>query len=286
MERFLINFDPKSYKMKNITVVLFLMFSFAYAKAQKVKGNREVTTQIIEVAPFTEINLGEDFEVSLAEGVTPKVDITTDSNLHKYINVEVIDGILTVKSTADIRRSKKMKITLIYTPELRKITAYDEAEITTLTNLRMNDLQVVVKDDAKVFLTGVVENLVFNNMADATSECNLGGDQAQINLAGSSETKALFKYKRIDFIMTDRAEARIEGDADDSTMVLEGNAVLTSEKLDIKDLKLNITRDAEASVNVKKNIELRASGDSKVTLYDNPSISMAEFAGKATLIKG
>jgi hypothetical protein len=286
MERFLVNFETKSYKMKNIAVALFLMLSFAFAKAQKVKGNREVTTQIFEVAPFTEINLGEDFEVSIAEGVTPKVDIATDSNLHRYINVEVIGGILTVKSTADIRRSKRMKITLIYTPELRKITAFDEAEISTATNLRMSDLQVVVKDKAKVFLTGVVENLVFNGMADATAECNLGGDQAQLNLTGSSETKALLKYDRIDFMMTDRATARIEGDADDSTMVLEGKAVLTSEKLDIKDLKLNITRDAEASVNVKKNIELRASGDSKVTLYDNPSINMAEFAGKATLMKG
>jgi hypothetical protein len=32
-------------------------------------------------------------------------------------------------------------------------------------------------------------------------------------------------------MMTDRATARIEGDADDSTMVLEGKVVLTSENL-------------------------------------------------------
>jgi hypothetical protein len=64
-------------------------------------------------------------------------------------------------------------------------------------------------------------------MADAASDCNLGGDHLTYGFI--TETKALLKYDRIDFMMTDRATARIEGDADDSTMVLEGKVVLTSE---------------------------------------------------------
>jgi|GEM_PF-1694878 len=272
--------------MKNTGIVLVMLLSFAFAKAQKVKGNRDVTTRIIEVVEFQEIILGEDFEVSIAEGTAPKVDIATDSNLHQYINVDVIGGILTVKSSADIRRSKKMKITIIYTPGLKKITAFDEAEISSATNLRMTDLELVAKDNSKFFLTGLVDHLVFNGMADSKSEFNLGGEKAQLNLTGSSETKALLKFKQIDFMMTDRATARIEGDADDSSMVLEGKSNLTSEKLDIKNLKLRITRDAEASVNVSRNLEFRGSGDSKTTLYNNAKIDMAEFAGKAALMKG
>lgn len=286
MERFLVRFVYKLIKMKNIGIAMVLLMSFAFAKAQKVKGNREVTTRIIEVADFQELSIGEDFEVSLGEGPTAKIDIATDSNLHQYINVDVIGGILTVKSSADIRRSKRMKITIIYTAGLNKITAFDDAEISSLTNLRMENLEIVVKDDAKVFLTGRADNLVFSGTADSRSECNLGGDTAQINLTGSSDIKALLKYKNIDFTLTDRAQARIEGDADSSTMVLEGRSNLTSEKLDLEDLKLNITKNAEAAVNVSKTLEFRASGDSKTTLYDNPKIDMAEFTGKATLMKG
>ncbi|BAO55856.1 GIN domain-containing protein [Nonlabens marinus] len=272
--------------MKNIGIVTVLLLSFAFAKAQKVKGNRDVTTRIIELTEFQEVSIGEDFEVSLAEGPEPKVDIATDSNLHQYINVDVIGGILTVKTSADIRRSKRMKITVIYTPGMNKITAFEDAEISTVTNLRMDNLQVNVKDDAKVFLTGRVNNLTFNGMADSRSECNLSGDTAQFNLTGSSDTKALVMYKQIDFMMTDRAAARMEGDADDSSMVLEGKCSLTAEKLDLKDLKLNIKKDAEATVNVSNNIELRASGDSKTTLYNSAKIDMVEFAGKAALMKG
>ncbi|WP_194852068.1 GIN domain-containing protein [Nonlabens antarcticus] len=272
--------------MKNIGIAMILLMSFAFAKAQKVKGNRDVTTRIIDVADFQEVIVGEDFEVSLAEGSTAKVDIATDSNLHQYINVDVIGGVLTIKTTADIRRSKRLKITVVYTPQLKKITAFDEAELSSLTNLRMEDLEVLVKDDAKVFLTGRVGKLIFNATADSKSKCNLSGDNAQLNLTGSSNTEALLKFKNIDFMMTDRAEAKIEGDADDSSMVLEGRAKLVSEKLDINDLKLRISRDAEASVNVRNNLEYKGSGDSKLTVYDNPKMNMVEFANKAMLMKG
>lgn len=271
--------------MRNIAVLGMLFLSFAFAKAQKIKGNKEVTTRIIDLTEFQEVSIGEDFQVSLAEGFAPKVDIAASSNLHQYLTVEVKEGVLTIKSTADIRRNKDVKITVIYTPALKKITAFDDSQVSSLTDLRMPDLEVVVKDDAKVFLTGLVDNLIFNAMSGSKSECNLGGEKAQLNLNGSSDTKALLKYKQIDFMMTDRATARIEGDADESSMVLEGKSILTSKNLDLNELKLNITRDAQASVNVSKALELRASGSSKVILYDNPKIELVEFTGKTALMK-
>lgn len=271
--------------MKNILVVSMMLMSFAFAKAQKVKGNRDVTTQIITVEPFQTISIGQDLKVMLSEGTTPKVDILADSNLHRYIDVSVINGVLTIKTTADIRRNKELKIDIIYTPILTSINAFEDAQISTLTDLRLENLQINVKDDAKVFMTGRVDNLVFNAMSGSKSECNLAGANAQVNLNGKSSTKALIKYDTVDIMMTDRAEARIEGDANSATMVLEGKSNLTSEKLDLKDLKLNITRDAATSINVSKNIELRASGDAKVELYNNPKINMVDFSGKAVLMK-
>ncbi|SCY13995.1 Putative auto-transporter adhesin, head GIN domain [Nonlabens sp. Hel1_33_55] len=271
--------------MKNLLVASMLLLSFAFAKAQKVKGNREVTTQIINVEPFQSINIGEELEVTLSEGVTPKIDIAADSNLHQYIDVSVIGGVLSIKTTADIRRNKEMKINIIYNPELTTITAFADAQLSTLTDFRLSNLTINVKDKARVYFTGRVDELVFNGMSDSRSECNLGGGNAQINLNGNSNTEALLKYDQIDFTMTDKAAAKIEGDAKSSTMVLEGRADLTAEKLDLKDLQLSITRNASASVNVNNDFELKASGDAEVELYNNPKINMAEFSGKAVLMK-
>jgi hypothetical protein len=270
----------------NKLVVVMILMSFAFAKAQdKVKGNREVTTRIIDVDEFTAINLGEDFEIAIAEGTSPQVEIETDSNLHQYIDVDVNAEVMTIKTTANIRRSRRMKIRVIYTAGFNKITAFDDAEISTITDLRLSDLEVMVKDDAKVFLTGRADNLVFNGTADGKSECNLSGDQAQVNLTGSTDMEALLMYQDINITMTDRARAQLEGDADESTMVLEGRSNLTAKNLTIKDLKLNIIKNAEASINAKDNLDFRAGGDAKVELYNNPKIAMSEFSGSAMLMK-
>ncbi|PRP66088.1 hypothetical protein BST86_02795 [Nonlabens agnitus] len=285
MERFLVILNLKPKEMKNLLVASMLLLSFAFAKAQKIKGNRDVTTQIITVEPFQEIRIGEELEVTLSEGVTPKVDVKADSNLHQYIDVSVIGGVLTIKTTADIRRNKELKINIVYTPELRTITVFEDAQLSTTTNFRLEMLQINVKDKARVYFTGRVNELIFNGMADSKSECNLGGGSAQLNLNGNSDTEALLKYDEINFLMTDKATARIEGDAKTASMVLEGRADLVAEKLDLKDLKLSITRNAEASVNVNKDFELKASGNAQIELYNNPKINMAEFTDRAVLMK-
>ncbi len=274
--------------MKNYLAISLFFICFAFAKAQdrsKIKGNRDVTIQAIEVKEFEEIKVGEELEVFISEGLAPKVTVETDSNLHQFIEVRVVNGVLTVRTLAEIRRSKELRINITYTPQLNVLTAYDEAEISSVTDLRLENLQINVKDDAKVFLTGRASNLIFNAMADSESECNLRGEIAQVNINGNAEVEALMNYSTIDFVMTDGAEARIEGDAGDATMVLEGDARLTAENLEISDLKLNITRDAIASINVKGDLELRASGDAQVELHNSPTIEMAEFAGSAVLMK-
>ncbi len=274
--------------MKKYLAIPLFFLSIAFAKAQdrsRIKGNRDVTVQSIEIKDFQEIKVGEELEVYITEGLAPKASVETDSNLHQFIEIRVINGVLTVRTLADIRRSKELRIEITYTPQLNVLTVFDEAEVSTVTDLRLDNLQVNVKDDARVFLTGRASNLIFNAMADAQSECNLRGEQAQVNLNGNTETEALLNYDSIDFMMTDRAEARIEGDASYATLVIEGDASLTAENLEIKDLKLNITRDAVASINVSGDLELYASGDSKVELHNNPQIEMAEFSGSAVLMK-
>ncbi|AZQ43996.1 GIN domain-containing protein [Nonlabens ponticola] len=273
--------------MKKIVVVMLLL-SFAFAKAQdrtKIKGNKEVTKRIIDVDMFESIEIGGDYEIAIAQGTSPQVEIITDSNIQPFINILVQNGNLTINQTAEIRRSKELKINIIYTEEFTTINVKDDAQLSSLTDLRMDNLQVNLKDDARVYLTGQVDELVFNGSADSRAECNLSGSSAQINLSGSSNLKALTMYDRVDFMLTDRAESRMEGDLDNSTMVLEGRSKMEGKNLEVKDLKLKITRNADAQVNAKDNLELRASGDAKVELYNNPKIGMAEFTGKAMLMK-
>ena len=271
--------------MKNYITAFIIVMGLLAVNAQKVKGNRDVTTQIINVDEFNTINIGEDMEVVLSQGSSSKVDITVDSNLHQYIDAKVVGGVLSIRSTTDIRRRKELKINIVYTSGLQNIIAFGDAQISSMTDLRMENLQVDVKDNAKMYLTGRVENLVYNSMSDSKSECNLSGDKAQLNFNGDSNTEALLNYDELTFDMKDKAGAKIEGDAKEVNMKLEGRSNLIANKLDIKDLVINISRNATASINVSRDLEVRAKDDAEIELYNNPKINMAEFSGKAALMK-
>ncbi|GAK94566.1 hypothetical protein JCM19298_139 [Nonlabens ulvanivorans] len=59
---------------KLLLVTLILTATFSQAQ-EKVKGNREPSTVITDVDPFTVIEIGGDYEVAIVEGVVLKLKL-------------------------------------------------------------------------------------------------------------------------------------------------------------------------------------------------------------------
>ena len=93
----------------------FLLFSLTTIFAQeKLKGNKEVTTEIRNISDFSKIEVIDNVEVLLVYNPNQSIEIETDSNLHEAILTELNNDVLTIKTSDKITRKKKLLITVKY----------------------------------------------------------------------------------------------------------------------------------------------------------------------------
>jgi hypothetical protein len=273
--------------MKKILLFVFALTT-TLINAQdlnKVKGSREVTTEISPLAPFKILEISDDYEIEIVPGASPQIEITTDSNLHQHLAASVIDGKLVVTTTARIRSKKEMKFRIIYGPELKTITVTDDAILSSVTSLTFEELELNIEKDAEVYLTASVTRLTLNADLSTKSELNLSGKNAVINLKNNADVKALIKYDNLELNMKDRVDAKIEGDVKNGQMNMTDTANLEGKNLIFDDLELKINNNAKTGINVKKNLSLDSSDDAEVTLYNTPKIDLKKFIGKSVLKK-
>ncbi|WP_298952783.1 DUF2807 domain-containing protein [uncultured Nonlabens sp.] len=274
--------------MKKLLLFVFAL-STTIMSAQdliKVKGNREVTTEISPIDPFETLEINGDYEIEIIPGASPQIEITTDSNLHQFLTASVIDDKLVVTTTAKIRSKKEMKFRIIYGPELNEITVTDDAQLSSVTTLLFEDLKLNIEKDAEVYLTAKIERLTLNAERSTKAELNLTGKKAVMNLDNNTSVKALIKYDDLELNMKDRADATIEGDIKTGYLQLKNKSDFKGKNLIFNKLDLNITNNADAVINVKNQLILESSGDANVELHNSPKIDLNKFAGKSVLSRG
>jgi len=267
-------------------LLLVLIITGAISQAQeKVKGNREPSTVITDLKSFNTIEIGGDFEVAIVEGPQAQIEITTDSNLHEFIEVNVANGTFNISTTAIIRSKKEMSIRLIYPAGLTKIIAKEKAEISAITELKADQLEINIQNDAKLFLTASIGQLTLNLKGDTKSELNLKGNEAIINLTDKAEIKALLTYQNLNLSMSGRSDAKLEGDIKTGTLLLEDKSDYHGDNLVFNNLNMKATHNTNSEINVKDELSLAASDDAKVELFNTPKIILEKFIGKTQLIK-
>lgn len=252
---------------------------------EKIKGNREPSTVITQLDPFNIIEIGEEFEISIVEGVAPQVEITTDSNLHEHIAINVIENRLILRTTASIRSKKEMTIRVIYPIGLQKIIAFEEAEVSSITSLQLEKIDIEARDNAKLFLTATADNAAINLKGDAQAELNFNGKDLQLMLHDKAGMKALLRYNSLNLTMKNRAELKAEGDINEAIANLENKVEFKADNLVFNDLQLRVSQSANAQVNVKDGLTLNAEDDTKVEVYNTPQITLTTFTGTTQLLK-
>lgn len=271
--------------MKKILLILVLSFTTGIYAQEKVKGNREPSTIITEVEPFNIIDINGDYEISIVEGAMPQVEVTTDSNLHQYLDITVIEGKLNIGSSVKIKSKKEMTIRVIYPTGLQKIVASEKAEISSITSLVFEQLELEAKDDAKLFITANVDSLKLNLNGSSKSELNLNGKNAKITLGDKASVKALIKYDDLKLNMDARTNAKIEGDINNGKLMLENKALFKGDNLVFTDLDLKVSQNVNAMINVQDALKLDASDNTRVEVHNTPQITLEKFTGTTQLIK-
>mgnify|MGYP002712994663 FL=1 len=276
---------------KLFTLACLALFTLTLTAQDKIKGNKNITIIETEVAPFSKLTFGEDFNIQLKKSDVASVLIETDDNLHEVIDFKVIDSVLSFKTTKRITKSRKMVITVNYTQALQDITLNDNAEIHAANTLNNFNLNLVVNDNAKAFLN--VKNYSFkltnNNRSKlklyANCKLNIESQLVTLDLNEGSKTEALIDCDSLHVDMYQRADAKIEG----LTKHLKANNI-NSTTFNGKNLRANtcqaiIEDGSNFAIEVTENLILEASGRSDISLYGAPAIQLNTFSGEAVLRK-
>lgn len=268
------------------SLLITLLLSFTIVQAQqKVKGNREPSTIITDIAAFTAIEIGEEFDVAIVKGVTAQIEIATDSNLHEYIKPQVVNGKLVINSMARIRSKKELKIRLIFPSELTSIIVKDKAVLSTITDYVAPELYIEVKDDAKIYMTARVENLNFTAGGGTKSELNFKGTEAIVNINDNASVKGILDYNEATITTSGRTDSRIDGDMQTATLISNDRSDFNGSNLVVKELNVIVSDNAQVQVNAKNNLNLKSKDNGRTEVHNTPKIVIEEFTGSSVLSK-
>lgn len=282
-------FQRYRQQMNKSLIILFLAIALPILVVaqddDKIKGNRDVTIEQTYIDAFNKIIVGEGFSVEIIYNAKPSVQIETDSNLHQYIDFQVVDSVLTFNSNAKITSSRKMNITVNYSNKLKEIETKDDAEIRSLTSLEFGNTTLKTSGTSKAYLNIKAKRFNFNALDKAKVRLNVTADESVFEVTDNVRLEALVNSPKFSMNLFQRATADIEGTANTTVLRTDNNSKFDGKKFTTKTCNLVAEVDSEVYIEVTDTINISASGSSQVYLYSNPIITMERFIDTVKLQK-
>jgi hypothetical protein len=272
---------------KLIYIYAFLLLGTAasHAQTEKIKGSREVTITQTYVDDFESLIIKSDFEVKIVFNSKSSVEIEADDNLHDAINIEVIEGTLTLSATKQITSKKKLQITINYTGTLRVIELQDNAELRSLTSMELNTVSLKTTDESRAYLNIKATTFQLTATGKSKSRLNIVADTTSFILSDNSKLEALVTGTSSVFDIYQRANATIEGSSKISKLRLDNSGVFSGKGYTIENANLFIESTSDATIRITKELHLEASGTTEIYVYGEPKIHLKTFTGSAKLQK-
>lgn len=274
--------------MKHISLFLCLFLGYmasSFAQdSEKIKGDRNITINQTYVDEFSRIVLGEDFEVELFYNKKPSIEIEVDDNLHAYINIQVVDSVLTLSTTAEIR-PKKLSIKVNYGDSFSHIEVKDNAEVRSLTSLEFKNASLLTAGSSKAYLNIKADDFQFTSTDKAKVKLNVVATNVVAETSDNTKTDALIYATEVKFDLYQRASADIEGTNQNLELRLDNNAKFNGKNFTTSTCKVTAEMEADVYIDVTENIVIEASGASEVYLFGNPKITINKFTDTVKLQK-
>ncbi len=174
--------------MRTIKSALLIIFSLTLINGcgfHKVRGNGKIVSKTIDVANFGMINASNAFDIEVTFTKEERVEIVTDSNLLKFINIKVKDNTLYISSKRNLNPTKELLIK-ISMPELYSVNL-SGANNLTATGINTNVLTLNISGAAEAKLTGEADlfKVELSGAADLDAE-NLYTKTTKIELSGAA----------------------------------------------------------------------------------------------------
>lgn len=271
-------------KILLFSALFFTVLTFAQSK-EKIKGTKTVTIEPREIQAFENLEISDNLEIFLEKGTTNSLEIEADDNLHEIISAEVHAGTLRISTSKKATSFKKLSLKIIYTDDLKMVTARDEVTVSALSEINLDNITFKTFDYTKLYLN--VKSRLFTVFAnDKTKlEMNVQAETAAVELSKNANLKALISAQKLRFDMYQKSIATIEGDAVDLKLRLDNNANFTGKNLTAQTADITTEGYAVGSILVSTKATINASGKSEIQLFGDQKVEVANFVDNAVLMK-
>jgi hypothetical protein len=273
-------------KTKSKLLAFLFIFCVGYSQAQeKIKGNKEVTIEDRQLNDFHSIEIVDDFLVEILYNENQSVAITADSNLHQYISTVVENGVLTLKISENVIRSKSLTATIKVNKNLLEINGYNKAKIESKNMVVIDSLTINAFDNSDFNLKLNSKSVSVNSKKTSSINLNLLSDNLFIRAEESSKIDLNLNAKNVRITALDKASIAAQGTANLFEIEAQGNSSFKGKSCQFSEALVNASNGSKISVNALENLTILARNASEIFIYGTPKISLMEFFDKAILYK-
>ena len=273
--------------MKNSIVILIIsVFAFQTTQAQKLKGNKIISVENREIADFSSILIKDNLEVFFTKSLENTVSVETDENLQFAVRTEVINGVLEIFLSDEIKRKKELNIHIAINESIEQIEAQDHVKIKSESELHIDNLKLIAKDQASIELILKTKSiaLIVDDKSDIKLALTNSGDIDVILEQSASLEMQSTSYKTT-AILHDKSSFKSNGNCKELVLTVDTNANFKGKNFLTDYADVNLSDDANVNINVSNEIIIKSEDDAKLYLFGNPRITMEKFSDTSTLYK-
>lgn len=271
-------------KLFTLTLILCTFLAFAQKK-EKAKGSKMVKLEQKNVESFQNLEVADNLEVFLIKGNECSLEIEADDNLIEFVEYKSAGNTLKIATSKDITSFKKLSVRVTYTDNFKMVIAKDETNVTSLSDMTLDNITFKTFDYAKLFLNAKTKMFTLMANDKSRTELNLTSEKTAIDLSKSAQLKALISSASMKFDQYQKSSATVEGDITELDLRLDNNATFSGEKLTAKNAEIKTEGYSNATIIVATKVILDASGKSELQLYGEPKIEIKRFTESAVLTK-
>jgi hypothetical protein len=173
--------------MKKYLFGLGLLLALAGCDIGGIRGNGHSVTEQRKVDPFINIETGGAFRIEWHSGA-PSASITVDENLMQYVEMEVRERVLHVRTTHSVRPTHSIKLAL--TSNALEGASFSGASRLSAHQLSGTKFYLETTGASKVVLDGAVDEMVVNltGASELRAE-SLQTKTAQLSVTGAADAQ-------------------------------------------------------------------------------------------------
>ncbi len=273
-------------KISHKIAILFTLLIITTINSQeKLKGNKEVTTENRIISDFNKLEVIDNIDVYLSYNDVQSVNVETDSNLQEAVITEVNNGTLVIKISDKIVRKKTLAVYVKVNKKIQVINSYNSAKIISKNSLAIDSLTINSFDNSDINLKLNSNNVKINSKKSSNLKLEVLSNSITINAEENSNIKGTFDTKEAVFTLLDKASIDLEGSTTFFEIETLGNTSFKGKDFKSEKAIVNATNSSKTYINAEETIDIRAKNSAEVYLYSNPQITMTEFFDKAALYK-